>query len=242
MRLLIALVCLTITASQPAAALNFLTEDNPPLNFSQEGKITGIATEVVAEMARRANIPADISLVPWSEAYSRALSEPDTCVFSTARLASRNNQFQWVGSIARGYWSAFALEGFTPRIARVSDLKDYRVGVVRDARAEHLRNEGYSRVIEIDRDRDIPAKLTLDGSKPGGIDLWITQGYAAQDIASQAGVKVKEVFSSLMSQDYWLACNLKVPRETLRALSSALNGMKKDGTHGKLTNLSPTRK
>lgn len=239
-RIALAILCLGIV--QQAAALTFLTEDNPPLNYTRDGKITGIAAEVVAEMARRANVPAEISVLPWSEAYSRALAEPDACVFSTARLASRNNQFQWIGSIARGYWSAFALEGFTPRLARVADLKGYRVGVVRDARAEYLRQEGYTKVIEIDRDRDIPAKLTLDGAKPGGVDLWITQGYSAQDTAAQSGVKVKEVFSALMSQDYWLACNLKVPRETVRALSSALNEMKKDGTHRRLTELQPIRK
>jgi len=240
LRIALAILCLGII--QPAAALSFFTEDNPPLNFTREGKITGIAAEVVAEMARRANVPAQISLMSWSEAYSRALAEPEACVFSTARLSSRNNQFQWVGSIARGYWSAFALEDFPTRITRVSELKGYRIGVVRDARADHLRQEGYSRVIELDHDRDIPAKLTLDGVKPGGVDLWITQGYSAQDVAAQSGVKVKEVFSALMSQDYWLACNLKIPRETVRALSSALNEMKKDGTHRKLTELPPARK
>ena len=238
MRAFILVVLLSLGVFQPAMAITFLTEENPPLNFSRDGKIDGLATAVVTEMAKRAKIAADISVTPWSEAYSRALSEADTCVFSTARTTERNNQFQWIGSIVRGYWSAFALEGFSERIARVNDLKPFRIGVVRDARADFLRKEGYSRVIEIDRDRDIPAKLTLDPNKSGGVDLWITQGYSAQDIAGQSGVKVKEVFSALMSQDYWLACNPKVPRETVRALSSALNDMKKDGTHKKLTDLS----
>ena len=233
------LVCLCLGTTQPAQALTFFTEDNPPLNYSRDGKIAGVAADVVAEMAKRANVVAEISLLPWSEAYSRALSEADACVFSTARLSSRNNQFQWIGSIARGYWSAFALEGFSERIARVNDLKAYRIGVVRDARADHLRQEGFARIIEIERDRDIPAKLTLESGKSGGVDIWVTQGYAARDLAARSGVKVKEVFSALMSQDYWLACNPKVPRETVRALSSALNEMKKDGTHRKLTDLPP---
>jgi polar amino acid transport system substrate-binding protein len=235
----IVMACLSLPMSLPAQALTFFTEDNPPLNYPVEGKVTGVASSVVTEMAKRAKVDADIQLLPWTESYSRALSESDACVFSTARTNARNNQFQWIGSIARGYWSAFSLDGFSERIAKVSELKNYRIGVVRDARADHLRQEGFTRVIEMERDRDIPAKLTLDGGKSGGVDLWITQGYAARELAAQSGIKVKEVFSALMSQDYWLACNLKVPRETVRALSSALNDMKKDGTHRKLTNLPP---
>lgn len=46
---------------------------------------------------------------------------------------------------------------------------------------------------------------------------------------------MKEVFSALMSQDYWLACNPGMPRETVRAMSAALNEMRKDGTLRKLT-------
>lgn len=235
MRWKVFLLWLLMVIGTPAMALNFFTEDNPPLNFQKDSKVTGLATEVIREMARRANVAADISLMAWSEAYSRAQSEADACVYSTARLSSRNNQFQWIGGIVRGYWSAFALDGFAERPARVSDLKAYRVGVVRDARSEYLKREGFDKVIEFDKDRDIPGKLTLEKDKSGGVDLWITQGYSAREVAGQSGVAVKEVFSAIMSQEYWLACNPKVPRETIRALSAALNEMKKDGSHARIT-------
>lgn len=86
---------LTLASIPFAHAVNFLTEENPPLNFTRDGKPAGIATSVVTEMAGRAKMSADIKVLPWSEAYSRTQSETDTCVFSTARLTSRNNQFQW---------------------------------------------------------------------------------------------------------------------------------------------------
>lgn len=237
MRSFIAMLVLLL-ASVPftrfSHAVNFLTEENPPLNFSQDGKPAGMATLVVTEMAARAKVPVDIKVLPWSEAYSRAQLEPDTCVYSTARLTSRNNAFQWVGPLVRGYWSAFALEGFAERIARVDDLKALRVGVVRDARAEQLRSQGFTRLLELDRDLDLPAKLSLDRNQPGSIDIWVTQGYQARQVARQQGVAVKEVFSALMSQDYWLACSRELPRETVRAFSAALNEMRKDGTLRKL--------
>lgn len=237
MRLLLAAL-LALTTLQPVHAVNFLTEDNPPLNFTREGKLEGISTSVVMEMAKRAGVPVQTSMIAWTEAYSRAQVEPDTCVYSTARLASRNNLFQWVGPISRGYWSAFALDGFNEKFTKVDDLKAFRIGIVRDARAEYLRQRGFTLLLENDRDRENPARLTLDRNKPGGIDVWVTQGYTAREVARDAGVPgVKEVFSAIMSQDYWLACNTKMPRETVRALSNALNEMKRDGTHRKLTDL-----
>jgi len=237
MRILLAAL-LAIGIFQPVHAVTFLTEDNPPLNFTREGKLQGISTAVVLEMAKRAGIPAETSMIAWTEAYSRTQVEPDACVYSTARLGSRNNLFQWVGPISRGYWSAFALDGFNEKLTKVDDLKAFRIGIVNDARATYLRERGFTLLVENNRDRDSPAKLTLERNKPGGIDLWVTQGYTAREVAREAGVPgVKEVFSAIMSQDYWLACNLKMPRETVRALTNALNEMKKDGTYRKLTDL-----
>lgn len=238
MRILFALALLALSSLQPLYAVNFLTEENPPLNFNKDGKPAGIATAVVTEMAKRAGVPAQIELLPWSEAYSRAQGEADTCVYSTARLATRNNQFQWVGPITRGYWSAFALEGFSDKIAKVDDLKQYRIGVTRDARAEGLRQRGFTRLLEVERDRDVPAKLTLDRAKAGGVDVWVTQGYSARDIAREAGAPaVREIFSGINSQDYWLACNNDMPKETVRALTHALTGMFKDGSQRKLSEM-----
>lgn len=83
-----------------------------------------------------------------------------TNVYSTARLASRNNLFQWVGPISRGYWSAFALDGFNEKFTKADDLKTFRIGVVRNARADYLRGRSLPLLLESDRDRDNPAKLT----------------------------------------------------------------------------------
>jgi polar amino acid transport system substrate-binding protein len=236
MRLVASVAFILLLASPPALALTFLTEENPPLNYMQDGKLTGISVAVVREMLKRLELQADIRVVPWSEAYQRAQSDADVCAFSTARLPARNAMFQWVGPISRGYWSAFALEAFSDYVPRVDDLKKYRVGVVNDARARYLRQRGFANLVELERDADLPGRLTLDPKKDGGIDLWVTQGMMAADIARKAGAgPVKEVFAGIMSQEYWLACNLQMPKDTTKAFSEALNGMKKDGAYRKLT-------
>lgn len=227
-----------LAVSPAASSLNLLTEENPPLNFSRNGELVGTSVAVVREMVRRSEVKAEIRVLPWSEVFERAKTEPDVCAFSTARLPARNALFQWVGPISRGYWSAFALEGFADYVRTADDLKKYRIGVVRDARARYLEQRGFSHLVEAEKDTDNPGKLTLDRNKEGAIDLWITQGMMAADIARKAGAgPVKEIFAGIMSQDYWLACNPQVSSDTIRSLSQALGAMRKDGTYRKLTDL-----
>ena len=216
-------------------ALTLLTEENPPLNYTQKGQLVGVSTAVVREIVRRSELAAEIRVLPWTVVFQRAQTEPDVCAFSTARLPARNSMFQWVGPIARGYWSAFALEGFEDYVPRVDDLKKYRVGVVSDARARYLRQRGFTKLVEVEADSDNPGKLTLDANKADGIDLWVTQGLMAAEIARAAGVgPLKEVFPGIMSQEYWLACNLQMSRDTIKSLTEAVDGMRKDGTYRKL--------
>jgi polar amino acid transport system substrate-binding protein len=232
LKTIIALVLACIAA--PAAALEFLTEENRPLNFSENGKPAGIATGVVAEMAKRAGVDAAIRVLAWSDAFDRALKGDDACVYSTARTAARLGQFQWIGPIARGEYSAFALAGFSETPRRVDDLKQYRIGAVEDARAEYLRSRGFPKVFIMATDAEIPKHLTVGGRNPHGVDLWITQTESGPAVAEKAGVKVKMVFSGILTQDYWLACGKKFPAETAGKLSEALAAMGKDGSLRKL--------
>ena len=41
-----------------AQSITFLTEENPPFNFTQGGKPAGISTEMITEMIKRADIKA----------------------------------------------------------------------------------------------------------------------------------------------------------------------------------------
>lgn len=219
----------------PAAALTLLTEENPPLNFTQNGKAAGNSTIVVQEAARRAGLPGEVKVVAWNDGYAQAESNPDVCLFSTVRSPARFKSFQWVGPINRGVYSLFGRASFADQPKRVDDLKQYRIGVVNDARAAYLRQRGFERLVALERDEDLAAMLVSNPNQDG-VDLWMTQNTGAAETAKRAGVSdLKLVFSGIMSQDYWLACNLKMPPETVKALQGALSEMRKDGTMQKLT-------
>jgi polar amino acid transport system substrate-binding protein len=219
-----------------ASALTFTTEENPPLNFAKDGKVAGISTAVVQEIAKRAGASPDIAILPWAQAYSKARDEAETCVYSAVRNAEREALFQWVGPIGRGEWSLFGLPDFPLQPKRIDELKPYRIAATNDARATYLRSRGLNNLIVAERNLDLAAMLTADPKQLGRADLWMAQSNGAAEIAKQAGVnELKLVFPAIMSQDYWLACGLKTSPDTIRALNAAASSMRKDGSMRQLT-------
>ena len=136
------LLAVLLLAPQPALALKLLTEENPPLNYTEGKKLTGMATEVVQEMGKRAKMKLDFEVIAWNKAYEKAQADKETCLYSTARLPNRENAFKWVGPIAINKWGLFALGGFKQEISSLNDARPFRVGgVARDAKTEFLKQE-----------------------------------------------------------------------------------------------------
>jgi len=221
-----------LIAPQPALALKLLTEENPPLNYTEGKKLTGMATEVVQEMGRRAKIKLDFEVMAWNKAYEKAQADKETCLYSTARLANRENLFKWVGPIAANKWGLFALGGFKQEIKSLNDAKPFRIGgVARDAKTEFLRQWGVTNIVEVEDDRLNPGKLTLNRKEAQKIDLWITSAATATRVAERAKVPGVKLVYLVREEESFLACSPRTSADTLKALAAALDEMKKDGAY-----------
>ena len=223
-------LCGLIAASE-ARALNLLTEENPPFNFSDKKKPAGASTEIVLAMAKKAGLETTVQIMPWGRAYEKAQADKETCLYSTARLSNRENAFKWVGPIATNKWALFAKKGFAGQISSLHDVRPYRVGGVRrDAKLEMLRQAGVTNIFEEDDDRRNPPKLTLDRKATLKIDLWVTGAYNAAGIARQAKVADIQRVLVFNDQPLYLACSPRTSNATIEKLSAALDALSKDGT------------
>lgn len=224
-----------LIAAQPALALKVLTEENPPLNYTENKKLTGMATEVVQEMGKRAKMKLDFEVMAWNKAYEKAQADKETCLYSTARLPNRENAFKWVGPIAVNKWGLFALGGFKQEIKSLNDAKPFRIGgVARDAKTEFLKQWGVTNIFEVEDDRLNPGKLTLNRKETGKIDLWITSVASANQVAARAKVPGVKLVYLAREEESYLACSPRTSADTLKALAGALDGMKKDGAYSKI--------
>jgi polar amino acid transport system substrate-binding protein len=224
-----------LLASQPALALKLLTEENPPLNYTEGKKLTGMATEVVQEMGKRARMKLDFEVMAWNKAYEKAQADKETCLYGTARLPNRENAFKWVGPIAANKWGLFALGGFKQEIKSLNDAKPFRVGgVARDAKTEFLKQWGVTNIVEVTDDRLNPGKLTLNRKEAQKIDLWITSVASAKQTAERAKVPGVKLVYLVREEESYLACSPRTSADTLKALTGALEEMKKDGSYAKI--------
>ena len=234
------LVLVTFACADVASAvtLSFLTEDDPPFNYSENGKIVGSATEIVQQISARSGQPATIEMLPWETAYGRAQSERNTCLFATARLENRERLFLWVGPLTTNLWALYAKGEFAVPIRTLRDLTPYRIGAVaRDAKGEYLRENAVTNLKLVRNDRDNPARLLLPADHPDHIDLWITSLYSGRSIANAAKVAdIKLVFLA-KEEPLYLACNPQTDRVIVKALSDALATLRADGTVARINAL-----
>lgn len=220
-----------VAGAASAVTLSFLTEENPPFNYSENGKVVGSVTEIVRQISTRAGHPAVIEIMPWDDAFVRAQAERNTCVFATARLEHRERLFLWVGPLATNYWALFGKGDFAVPIRAIKDLAPYRIGAVnRDAKGEFLRENAITNLRLVRDDRENPPRLLLPSDNPDHIDLWISSLYAGRSVAKAAKVAdVKLVFLA-REEPLYLACNPQTDRAVVKALTDALEKLRADGS------------
>lgn len=231
LRSLRALLASTALVAAHAFGLTLLTEENPPFNYTEQGKLIGSGADVVTEMVKRAKLSATTEILPWDKAYVRAQAAKETCLYSTARLENRERLFIWVGPIATNVWAIYGRGDFAAPVTSLADLKRYRIGgVVKDAKAEFLREQAVTNVRALPEDRMNPPRLYLPADHPDHIDLWIAGLYGAREMAKAAKVPDLKLVLVVREVPLYLACSPQTRPATIQALNAALESVRADGT------------
>jgi len=222
---------LSLSFAAPAVhALTLVTEENPPFNYTEQGNVVGLSTEIVAELGKRSGIPLQIQSMPWEQGYIAVQRDKETCIYSTVRLDNREQLFLWIGPIATNRWVLIGKSDFAG-VKTVEDARKFRVGVVaRDAKIEFLMSKGVTDLREVSEDGLNPPRLVLNREDPNRIDLWATSAYGARRTAGRAKVKDLKLVLPLHVVPLYLACGRNTSPKTVQALTQALERATKDGT------------
>lgn len=230
------LTLLGLALATGAQALTLVTEENPPFNYTEQGKVVGLSTEIVSELGKRSGVPLQIKSMAWEDAYVAAQRDKETCVYSTARLENRERLFTWIGPIATNQWVLIGKSDFAGPLTKVEDARKYRVGVVaKDAKVEFLMDKGVTDLREVREDGLVPPRLMLGRDDPNRLDLWATSAYGARRTAARANVKDVKVVMNLHRVPLFLACGRNTSAETVRALNQAFEKATKDGAIKRIT-------
>jgi polar amino acid transport system substrate-binding protein len=205
-----------------------VTEDYPPFNIvnPKTGEVTGLSTEKVHELMRRAGEKYSITAYPWARSIQMAQNNPDTCVFSTSRTPGREQLYKWVGPLVKNNWVIFARVDDTRHPKTLEDLRIYTIGSYRnDAIAEYFSLKGFNTELA-STDADNPRKMLA-----GRFDFWASGELLGWEILKQQGLTkmVVQLFTFNQTEMY-LACNTTMSQAKIDKWNQILKEMDKDGT------------
>ena len=113
---------------QDVINIKVVTEDTFPLQYLENGKVTGPATNLVEQVLLAAGVTYNIEVLPWARAYQLALTEPNILIYSLAKTTARLNAFKWVGKItALDYYLYGAVDSEINLQTSLEDLKQYEI-------------------------------------------------------------------------------------------------------------------
>ena len=207
----------------------------PPYQMVQNGKRTGINTEIVKAIFHYSGIPFEIKYVPWSRAQKIVgdNSLKNAAIYCLGRNKYRESQYKWVGVYYHQKISFLALKNSGIKINDLDDVKKYMIGLVRgDLMTQQLMADGYIGKYEIVSD-DI---LNIRKLFKKRVQTIVTSALAAKYIAKENGLDPDQIESLFDAATFGfnLALSKKVSDEILSKLRASLDLLLENGTIQKI--------
>lgn len=223
-----------------AEPIRIVTEEFPPYNLTENGKITGLSTEVVEAVLKEVGEQAGIQSMPWARAYDIALNTPNVLIYSIARTAKRETLFKWVGVVAPSEWILFSRRGGNAKITRLEDAKAYQTATVNeDAGEQYLVSNGF--VIGQNLQSSNKYEFNYEKLRVGRVDLWVANNLVARYLARRAGDDPDAVLVQALAlpdlggtEGLYMAFSTKTPDATVERFRRGLVAIKKNGTYDAL--------
>ncbi len=217
--------------------IEMYTENWAPYNFKKDGKVTGIAIDILAKMLKNvksSQTVADVKLTSWARAYSIAQKKKNAVVFTTTRTEKREKMFKWVGPIDVNQVVAIAPKSKSIKISSATDLNKYKVGAIfKDVGESVLKSSG---IKKIQSTKGLNARdLSLKKLMAGKIDIFSISKSLVVDVPSIGFKKDDyEVVYVLNESSLSYAFNKDTDDALIAKFQKALDALKADGTVDKL--------
>ncbi len=218
-------VILLLALCQPVVAKQYtvLTEQLAPVHFEENGEVKGIATEIVQAIFKEANLEPKIEVYPWKRAYSMALKEKNTFIYTINRTEKREDLFKWIGPILPKETNLYKLKSRTDiQIKSIDDVKNYTTAVIlgHSLTAKLLSHgfiEGKELITTIGKKQQV--KLFLKGNA----DLITGNQYTIYNSLKAVGVSMSEIEPVFLitRQGYYLGANKNTDDTVINQLEQA---------------------
>jgi polar amino acid transport system substrate-binding protein len=227
---------LAVNETVSAKDLIYLTEQYPPFNFQENGRLQGISIDLLEKVWERMGVDLNrsvIKILPWTECNQSALNERNTVLCAMAMSPQREPLFKWAGPIGPFRTVLLAKKSRNISITTPEDLNNYRIGAIEEDNAvQMLLDEGVKRE---NLHLEVLSEPIVEMLENGSIDAWAHGEMAGLWQIQQSGRNASdyEVAYLLGQTDAYYAFNIETPDSLVQSFQEAIDYIKsskdKDG-------------
>lgn len=189
-RALMYLVCLLLGGHVLAAdftSLSYLTEENKPYNYSENGVVKGVGVDVLKAVWKTMGVPEqEIVVMPWARGYAKLSSDTNIVLFATVHTKARERLFKWACSFGSADISLISLANRNIVLHNVQEAKPYSITAVRtDVGEQLLLNQGFDEA-QIKPSNNLTQAIRL--LTAGKVDLLSTNNTTAVNMMTSLGL------------------------------------------------------
>jgi polar amino acid transport system substrate-binding protein len=221
--------CFALVFASSVDKLTFVTEEYPPFNYTQDGRLQGKSTQIIQKLLEISNSNQSVEnilVVPWAVGYDMALSTPNTALFSTTKTAQRDALFKWIGPLASHKTVLLAYKDL--QINSKEEISSLRVVVIhKDVGAQLLAN------LSTKPKQIITAASNIEAAQMlyyGRVDAWAYGESTGHWILQQLGLNPQDYPSilTLGQDDLYIALHPDSDIDAINALKAAYEKLQQD--------------
>lgn len=235
-RLLFFILCLVSMLF--SSDIKLYTEDFPPYQINENGKLSGIAIDIVNEIKNRVKDNISIEVSDWNTSYNKALNTKNSGVFSTGRTSERENLFKWIGPIGKSRYIFFANIDNDIYIGNPKEAEEKSTKILvsrNDVSHQILTNLGIEN-LKISEDKSNKENIQLI-SKDKSV-LWASDYYSGIYKIRKLGLenKIKPLMYNrpFIATTMNIAFNINTDEKIIESWTQALKDIVDDGTYAKI--------
>lgn len=217
--------------------IHIVTEHLPPYQIVKENTpIVGFAVDIIKQTMARSHYAYSLKSYPWVRSYKLAQMKANHCIFSIARLKSRESLFKWVGPISQiNNTAIWAQHGKEVTVNNLEDAKNYTIAVNRDDIGHTgLVERGFLENKHLYVLDDAKSLVNVLLTRPE-IDLIVADDTTISFRAELVGANINDLQRVFEITDlplnFYFACSKNTADETVTHLAKQLQSIHQDGTY-----------
>ncbi len=220
----------TCTSSRAEKAVLY-TEPLAPLHYEENGKVVGIATEIVKAIFTQAGFTTHIEIYPWKRTYRHVLADEEGFVYTINRTERREQLFKWIGPILDKKVFLYRLKHrYDVDASTLKEAKGYTTAVILGhSLTTMLKDKGFreGKELIITPNKKVQMKLFLAGR----CDLITGNQYTIYQALKAEGHSLKDVEPAVFisANNYYIGANPGVDDQVITRLLEANSSVQQSG-------------